>query len=147
MTKAGGVPDLGKYFYDPSAGMLFFYVAQEFPNARGPAPLGSCNADGTGDASCPKFHMEEKETYYPCPLQGCITYAVTLTDPTYAPAPSTCDPYKDGQYAQPAPTPQFRLAYKETINGVSPPVVRTPAGGLGRQGRSFRTTRRAPRQC
>jgi tRNA-binding protein len=40
LTKANGVPDLGKYFYDPSAGMLFFYVAQEFPNALGPAPRG-----------------------------------------------------------------------------------------------------------
>ena len=62
LTKADGVPDLGKYFYDPSAGMLFFYVAQEFPNAVGPAPLGSCKDDGTGDASCPTSPRARRST-------------------------------------------------------------------------------------
>ena len=80
--------------------MLFFYVAQEFPNAVGPSPLGSCKSDGTGDASCPDIAMGE--TFYACPPQGCITYKVTLNDATYAPAPSTCAVYP--KYAQPAPT-------------------------------------------
>ena len=40
-------PDLTKYFYDPNTGMLFFYVAQTYPNAQGPSPLGACSgADG-----------------------------------------------------------------------------------------------------
>ena len=137
LTKANGVPDLGKYFYDPSAGMLFFYVAQEFPNALGPAPLGSCKEDGTGDPSCPKFNTHEKETYYPCPAQGCITYAVTLTDSTYVPAPSTCEPYKDDKYTQASPVPQYRLAYKEKVNGVHPVVERSPAGGVDGKDKEF----------
>jgi hypothetical protein len=87
--------------------------------------------------SCPRFHSDEKETYYPCPPQACITYAVALNDPTYAPAPSTCDPYKEGKYAQLAPTPQFRLAYKETTNGVNALMVRTPADGLDGKDKQF----------
>jgi hypothetical protein len=129
LTKTGGVPDLGKYFYDAATGMLFFYVAQEFPNAVGPSPLGSCNSDGTGDASCPDIAMGE--TFYACPPQGCITYKVTLNDATYTPATSTCAVYP--KYEQPAPTPQYRLAYKEN----NAPVVRTPPGGLGGNDNEF----------
>jgi hypothetical protein len=131
LTRSNGLPDLGKYFYDPSVGMLYFFVVQEFPNALGPAPLGSCNEDGTGDPACPKFKSPDKETFYPCPAQGCLTYKVTLADSTYTPAPSTCDPYLNDKYRQPPPTPLYRLAYKEKVNGVNPVVVRTPAGGLG----------------
>ena len=47
------MPDLGKYFYDAATGMLFFYVAQEFPDAVGPSPLGGCRSDGTGDSLLP----------------------------------------------------------------------------------------------
>jgi hypothetical protein len=129
LTKTGGVPDLGKYFYDAATGMLFFYVAQEFPNALGPSPLGSCKSDGTGDDSCPDIAMGE--TFYACPPQGCITYKVTLNDSTYTPAPSTCAVYP--KYAQPAPTPKYRLAYKEN----NAPVVRTPPGGLGGNDNDF----------
>ena len=63
--------------------------------------------------------------------QGCITYKVTLNDATYTPAPSTCAVYP--KYAQPAPTPQYRLAYKAN----NAPVVRTPPGGLGGNDNEF----------
>ena len=137
LTKANGDPEPGKYFYDPSVGMLYFFVAQEFENALGPAPLGSCKPDGTGDPACPKFKSPNNETYYPCPAQGCITYKVTLSDTTYVPAPSTCDPYQGDKYRQAPPAPQYRLAYKEKVNGLNPPVVRTPAGGRGGKDNDF----------
>jgi hypothetical protein len=123
LTKAGGVPDLAKYFYDATTGMLFFYVAQQGPNTRGPSPLGSCNADGTGDDTCPDF-VVEKESFYSCPPQGCTTYVVRLNDDTYTPAESTCTPYP--KYELPSPAPTFRLAYLAN-NEV---VLRTPEGGL-----------------
>ena len=40
-------------------------------------------------------------------------------------------PYR--KYTQPAPTPQYRLAYKEK----NAPVVRTPPGGLGGKDKEF----------
>ena len=127
LTKAGGVPDLGKYFYDAATGMLFFYVAQEFPNAVGPSPLGSCKSDGTGDASCPDIAMGE--TFYACPPQGCITYKVTLNDATYTPAPIDLRGLSEVRAAG-ADAP-VRLAYKEN----NAPVVRTTTRRPGWQRR------------
>jgi hypothetical protein len=130
LKKQDGSPDLGRYFYDPSTGMLFFYVAQERPNTRGPSPLGSCNADGTGDETCPDFGAQ-RESFYTCPPEGCVTYVVRLNDDTYTPAESTCTPYP--KYEQPAPTPTFRLAYA----GTNQVVQRVPPGGEGGNDKKF----------
>src|SRR5262249_41084506 len=54
-----GTPDLTKYHYDATTGMLFFYVAQEHPNAVGTSPLGSCTGKSSDDPACPKSDKGE----------------------------------------------------------------------------------------
>ena len=86
LTKPDGSPvATNLYYYDASIGMLYFYVEQATPNAKGPTPLGSCK--DKADAACPG--EDELETYYPCPPQGCTSVVVTVNDPAYVPA--TCD--------------------------------------------------------
>jgi hypothetical protein len=105
-----GTPNLGVFVYDPETGMLYLNVAQDQPNPVGPSPTGSCNANGTGDPSCP--NLGHKETYYACPKEGCPVYTITLRDPDYTPGASTCAPYP--KYAQTAPTPQNQLVLTGT---------------------------------
>ncbi len=108
--------DKDKYFYDAQRGMLFFYVVQEFANAFGPSPLGSCFADGTGDESCPD--LKAGESYYACPPQGCIHYVVKLTDASgkidssWTPGRSNCVPYPT--FAQDPPAGQLQLVLHGT---------------------------------
>jgi len=105
----GGKPVLDKYFYDPVAGMLYFNVVQDVPNAFGPSPLGSCFEDGTGDGLCPE--IKKGESYYACPAAGCPHYVVVLNDSTYQPGRSTCEPYEI--YAQNPPLNQNVLVLKD----------------------------------
>ncbi|MDO8430827.1 MAG: hypothetical protein Q7S58_00305 [Candidatus Binatus sp.] len=89
---SGGKPVLDKYFYDPTTGWLFFNVAQTRANALGPSPLGACTGATTDPYFCPS--KTGGESYYVCPAEGCFSYAVTLNDPSWAPAASNCpDPY------------------------------------------------------
>ncbi|MGH8337338.1 MAG: hypothetical protein ACRETL_11085, partial [Gammaproteobacteria bacterium] len=90
LTNQDGTPNLKNFFYDTATGMLYLNVAQEEPNPVGPSPTGSCNADGTGDPSCPD--LAANETYYACPKNGCIVYTIAETDKNYRPGKSTCTP-------------------------------------------------------
>lgn len=118
-----GFPDLTKYFYDESRGMLFFYVAQELPNAFGPSPLGTCRGGEGDDPACPL--LEEGESYYACPPAGCSDYLVELNDPSYIPGPSDCEPYPT--YAQDPPPDEMSLAYL----GGNEIVQQVEAPGMG----------------
>jgi hypothetical protein len=134
ITKADGTPaNLDKWYYDPSTGMLFFYVKQERPNARGPSPLGSCPPVGS-DASCPNPDDPTfPENYYICPPEGCVNYAIRLKDPDhkYDPGPSKCGGSADPTaiyalkpaYTQPRPTGQTQnqLAYVVPPNTIPTP--------------------------
>lgn len=92
MTNPDGTPNLDRFFYDRTTGMLFLWVAQDEPNPIGPSPLGSCTGDPRTDhPACPKVH--EGESYYACPKNGCHLYLIRLDDPSYAPGASTCEPY------------------------------------------------------
>ena len=86
----GSPKDLSKYFFDKTTGMLFFYVQQTSPNAHGVMPLGSCHnpIQAGDDPACPG--ASDLETYFGCPAQGCVNYAVVLNDPSYVPGPSAC---------------------------------------------------------
>ena len=91
MTKDGtlnGPPNLNKFFYDKTRGILFFWVAQTHPNAQGPSPLGNCTGAATDPPYCPDHTTDE--SYYVCPPEGCSTYRVVLNDPDYTPGPSDC---------------------------------------------------------
>jgi hypothetical protein len=119
ITNADGTPNAAdKYYFDKTTGMLYFNVQQTAPNAKGAAPLGSCRGLTSDDPSCPGAN--ELETYYPCPVQGCTNYSVTVNDPSYAPGPSTCDALaggsiygKDGKsgFTTPDPVITNRLGY------------------------------------
>lgn len=99
--------DATHYYYDADKGLLFFQVIQDVPNAIGPSPLGSCEADSP--APCPQ--NGESETFYPCPVEGCILYTVTVNSTDYDPVgPTNCAPYGgsgsddgDGGYTQTYP--------------------------------------------
>jgi hypothetical protein len=113
ITNADGTPnDINKWFYDNGTGMLFFYVAQDRPNAVGSTPLGSC-AGGASDSACPDPNSPNdatKENYYTCPPEGCITYSVRLATTTpYDPGPSACG--SKPEYTQPAPKDANQLAF------------------------------------
>jgi len=83
--------DATHYYYDATQGLLFFQVIQEAPNALGPSPLGSCQADSL--EPCPQVNSEG-ETFYSCPAEGCILYTVTVNSASYQPSGATnCAPY------------------------------------------------------
>lgn len=126
-----GKPVLDKYFYDPVAGMLYFNVVQDVPNAFGPSPLGSCSdpKKTTDDPNCPD--LAKKESYYACPAAGCPHYVVLLNDRTYQPGRSTCEPYET--YAQNPPLNQDVLVLKDdTANR----AIETAEAG-GKDGKFF----------
>ncbi|MCE9624327.1 MAG: hypothetical protein K8R69_02565, partial [Deltaproteobacteria bacterium] len=106
LTNLDGSPNLAKYFYDASAGMLFFNVVQDIPNAFGPSPLGTCTGSAGDDPTCPV--LSEGESYYACPAGGCVDYVVNLSG-AYDPGPSNCQPYPT--YEQPRPAGELKLAY------------------------------------
>ena len=84
-----GPPNLDKYFYDSSTGMLYLWVRQTSPNASGPSPLGNC----TGNPATDPFYCTDnttKESYFVCPKEGCPTVRIKLNDMTYDPALSDC---------------------------------------------------------
>jgi len=134
-------PKLDKYFYDDNPksagfGMLYFYAAQDQPNAIAPSPLGSCSnpPDPTkDDPSCPDYTKSKhdfRESYYACPAQGCTVYTVYLNDPNYKysvdlddptnnPGKSTCTPYP--LYNQDAPTKVAKLV----LPGKTDPITFT----------------------
>jgi G8 domain len=115
-----GRTGLDKYYYDPTTGWLFLYVAQQDANPVGPSPLGSCKDAATPDPSCP--NNANGETYYVCPPEGCRDYVITVTDSSYKPGVSTCpDPYAAG-FGAPEPTPLYHL----TLAGTTTTVVRDP---------------------
>ncbi|MDX1386287.1 MAG: hypothetical protein R3257_01770, partial [bacterium] len=123
LTLADGSPDLEKYFYDETRGLLFFNVAQDRPNAVGPSPLGSCTegASPGEDPTCPD--VAEGESYYACPPEGCVDYVVHVNDPTYDPGPSNCEAYPT--YAEDPPPGELLLAHL----GSSDFVDRVEKGG------------------
>ena len=121
LRNADGTPNLHKFFYDASTGMVYFHAAQEFPNVVGPSPLGTCpcnddknplcNPKGQGadkDSSCPNFKKDE--SYYPCPAQGCLIYRVDVADPDYIPTASNCQVSPSDGWVPPANP--YLLAYK-----------------------------------
>ncbi|HEV3112230.1 MAG TPA: hypothetical protein VGY99_17225 [Candidatus Binataceae bacterium] len=154
LVDADGTPKLDKYFYDDNSGsagfgMLYFYAAQDQPNAIAPSPLGSCSNPPnpeTDDPSCPDFTMSKhkfRESYYACPAQGCTVYTIYLNDPNYKysvdltdpnnnPAASTCKPYP--LYAQSAPAKLGQLVLAGTTK---PPI--TFQTNVDKQGVPFNT--------
>jgi G8 domain len=110
-----GTPDLTHYSYDPASGMLFFYVAQKFPNPIGPSPLGSCTDTSNPESGCPE--VAHGESYYACPAQGCPDYIVRLGDSSYMPGESDCGDLS--KYYEDAPKAQNQLAYS-VPNGITP---------------------------
>lgn len=123
LTFDDGSPDLEKYYYDEARGMLFFYVAQDRPNAFGTSPLGSCSEGGSpdDDPTCP--NLADGESYYACPPEGCVDYVVELNDTNYDPGPSNCEPYP--AYADDPPADELLLAHL----GGSDFVDRVEGGG------------------
>ena len=115
LTNPDGTPNLTKYFYDSAAGLLFFNVVQDIPNAFGPSPLGTCTGAADDDPLCPV--LAEGESYYACPAGGCVDYVVNLGG-TYNPGPSNCEPYPT--YEQPEPAEEFKLAYLGSNTAVVP---------------------------
>ena len=118
----GGKPDVTKYHYDKTTGMLFFYVVQNEANAFASSPIGSC-VMGT-DSACP----DKDESFYGCPAQGCTTYTVEILDKDYVPGPSKCGGDGDGdlyakvpKYVLPEPATANQLGYVQP--GVAGPVV------------------------
>jgi hypothetical protein len=97
--------------------------------------LGSCNADGSGDPSCPDFM--HGETYYACPKDGCPVYTIEVTDPAYSPGPSTCTPYPT--YAQSAPPNQNELVPARTTT----PILLNPTS-VDKQGTPYNTASNGP---
>ncbi|MGC1342753.1 MAG: G8 domain-containing protein [Candidatus Binataceae bacterium] len=90
-----GAPNISTYFYDPTTGMLYLWVAQTDANAVGPSPLGNCTGGSTDPTFCPEVGppvgISTGESYYNCPAEGCPTYRVVLNDPAYTnPTTSTC---------------------------------------------------------
>ena len=84
-----GPPNLDKYFYDSSTGMLYLWVRQTSANASGPSPLGNC----TGNPAMDPFYCTDnttKESYFVCPKEGCSSVRIKLNDMNYDPAPSMC---------------------------------------------------------
>ncbi|MGD0074116.1 MAG: G8 domain-containing protein [Candidatus Binataceae bacterium] len=100
--KLNGPPNLDKFFYDKNLGILFFWVAQTDPNARGPSPLGNCTGSASDPPFCPDHTTDE--SYYICPPEGCSTYRIVLNDPNYVPGQSDCSVESVyGPYSWPAP--------------------------------------------
>ena len=117
--------DADHYYYDAAAGILFLRIVQDVPNAVGPSPLGSCQADSP--LPCPQTQAEG-ETFYSCPPEGCVLYGVTIDAASYAPSgPTACAPYGgsgatdgSGGYTMAYPEGTDRLAYVVPA-GVTPP--------------------------
>lgn len=148
LTRPDGTPAAtDKYFYDSRSGMLYFYVTQTAPNARGAAPLGSCL--NTTDPACPG--AGELETYYPCPPEGCTSVMVTVNDPAYVPGAAKCDSLSPGGsiygagglgtldlpggatgYTVPPPVITHRLAYADGGGEIVVPNARLSSGAKGR---------------
>lgn len=108
LTNSDGTPNLDVYYYNSSTGYLYLNVAQDEPNPVGPSPLGSCAIrydGGSPDASCPD--TKKGESYYACPKNGCIIYAIAQDDPNYDPGPSQGQPEQAD--LKPAPTEQNKL--------------------------------------
>ncbi len=90
-----GPPNLDKYFYDSTTGMLYLWVRQTDRNANGPSPLGNC----TGNPATDPFFCTSrttKESYYVCPPEGCSTIRVKLNALNYLPGKSNCKVFGGG---------------------------------------------------
>ncbi|MGH8128700.1 MAG: hypothetical protein ACRETC_10140, partial [Gammaproteobacteria bacterium] len=104
LTQGDGTPDLTKYYYDTATGYLYLNVAQDEPNPVAPSPIGSC-ANGASDPSCPD--VVHGESYYACPKNGCIIYAIAQNDTNYDPGTSVGQP--DPANAKAAPVNPNKL--------------------------------------
>ncbi len=122
-----GPPNLNNFFYDQQRGLLFFWVAQNEPNAVGQSPLGNCSGSPNDPSFCPDHSTGD--TYYVCPPEGCSTYRISLNDRSYAPGPSDCSAnVVYGPYVWPGPPAnQNRLV----LAGTNSVVTRTAEGGTG----------------
>ncbi|MGA7964737.1 MAG: hypothetical protein WCB49_02365 [Gammaproteobacteria bacterium] len=132
-----GTPVLDAFYYNPSTGYLYLNIAQEEPNPIGPAPVGSCNADGSGNPACPD--IKHGETYYACPKNGCIIYTIALTDDanyTYTPGASVGAPLATN--LKPAPSNPNQLV----VHGTNTIIQRTEH--LDKQGTVYYTATNAP---
>ncbi len=112
LTKGDGTPDLTKYYYDAATGYLYLNVAQDEPNPVAPSPTGSC-ANGASDPSCPDF--ADGESYYACPKNGCIIYAIAQDDPNYDPGTSVGQPDPANTKAAPANPNQLVVYGTQTL--------------------------------
>jgi hypothetical protein len=93
--KPNGSPNLDKYFYDSTTGMLYVWIRQTNPIADGPSPLGNCTGDRAKD---PFFCTDNttKEAYYVCPKEGCSSLRIKLNALNYLPGPSNCPVFGPG---------------------------------------------------
>ena len=91
-----GPPNLDKYWYDSTTGMLYIWIRQTDANSVAGAPLGSCQGKVSDPSYCP-IHTTG-ESYYVCPPEGCSSVRVKLNvDPSkYVPTTSTCPAYGTG---------------------------------------------------
>jgi hypothetical protein len=87
-----GPPNLDKFSYDSTTGMLYLWIAQTDPNAVGPSPLGNCTGSSNDPAFCPQSPngLSTGEAYYNCPAEGCPTYRIAMNDASYTPGTSAC---------------------------------------------------------
>ncbi|HUA36572.1 MAG TPA: G8 domain-containing protein [Candidatus Binataceae bacterium] len=135
------LPDLNKYFYDTSTGMLYLWVYQSDPNAVGPSPLGICKGNPQDPEFCPQKTdagaLSTGESYYNCPKEGCTTYRIVLNDSNYIPGVSNCkvfggdgtaNSWLNGTGGNPwqPPTSQPALVYADNI---AKKVTRMPNPG------------------
>ncbi len=93
--KPNGPPNLDKYFYDSTTGMLYLWIRQNNPIADGPSPLGNCTGNPAQD---PFFCTDNTtdESYYVCPKEGCSSVRVKLNALNYAPGVSNCPVFGPG---------------------------------------------------
>ncbi|MGH8426448.1 MAG: G8 domain-containing protein [Gammaproteobacteria bacterium] len=134
LTNPNHSPDLKKFYYNPTTGMLYLNVAQVEPNPVAPSPTGSC-ANGNDDPSCPD--VAAGESYYACPKEGCPIYTIAETDPNYVPGPSSnCTPAVAD--LKPAPANQNKLV----VYGTNTVIQRQVA--LDKQGNPYYTATNGP---
>jgi hypothetical protein len=141
--KLNGPPVLNKYWYDKTNGWLFLWVAQTEPNAKGPSPLGNCTGDAATDPYfCPS--NTTKDSYYVCPAEGCPTYRIALSDPSYVPGPSNCgDPYSAAQgYEWPGGPEKDDKPFENTLvlSGTTTAVIQKAEGGKDKKFPHYTTT-------
>ena len=140
LTDSKGNPVIDKYYYDTNTGYLWLNIVQEVANAEGPSPIGSCDKDfdaGTPDPAC-QYANGHGESYYVCPKNGCIIYAIRMDDPNYTEgtSPTTAQLPPEATHLMPAPAHPNEL---KVIYGANPGTVVKSVSSTDDQGTVYNT--------